>query len=461
MEEKINIALFVDTYYPTIDGVVTCVHQYATNLNSKANVFVACPRRRGHIDDLGYEVLRCNASKVPIIGYDYANPQSDAKFLAALKEKKIDIIHIHSPFNMGKLGTQIAKKRKIPCVATMHSQYKYDFKKATNSDSITKMLLKTIMKTLNSVDELWAVNDNTELLVKDYGYTGNSRVMLNATELLPLDNNVKGEVNSLYNLKEDDNVLMFLGRMIEGKGIFFISEVLNELRKRSFKFKMIFVGNGPDFEAFKEELEDLNLLDSVILTGTLKDRELIAKIYNRADLVIFPSIYDTDGIIKYEAASQATPTLLLKDTLAAGGIVDNENGFLSNQNVDEFASKIIEIFETEGLLEKVSKNVQTNLYRTWNERVDMALSRYKELIEIKKKENERKKKRKETILNKGIEYERAKAITKAKRQLKQNEKREEQRKARSKAVQKPKKQSTTRKTIATKKPKQTKNAKSK
>lgn len=426
MKNKITIGLFVDTYYPTIDGVVTCVHQYATHLKDKANVFVACPKRRGHEDNLGYEVIRCAASKVPIIGYDYANPLGDTKFLNILKEKDIDIIHIHSPFNMGKLGVQIAKERKIPCVATMHSQYKYDFKKATNSDPITNMLLKTIMKTLNSVDELWAVNDNTEVLVKDYGYTGNSRVMLNATEMLPLDSSVKATINEQYNLKEDDKVLMFLGRMIEGKGIFFIAEVLKELKNRNFNFKMIFVGNGPDFDLLKNDIEDFDLKDDVILTGTLKDRNLIAKIYNRADLVIFPSTYDTDGIIKYEAASQATPTLLLEDTLAAGGIIDGENGFLSSLDVEAFANKIIHIFNTPNLLKTVSENVQQNLYRTWEERVNMAFERYKELIEIKNKKNERQRKRLQTIQNKGKEYERAKAITKAKRQLKQREKKEQQ-----------------------------------
>lgn len=426
MSDKITIGLFVDTYFPTIDGVVTCVNQYATNLKDKANIFVACPKRRGYVDDLGYEVLRCSASKVPIIGYDYANPLGDTKFLNTLKEKDIDIIHIHSPFNMGKLGVQIAKERKIPCVATMHSQYKYDFKKATNSDPLANMLLKTIMRTLNSVDELWAVNDNTELLVRDYGYKGTSRVMLNATEMLPLDNSVKQEVNELYSIKEDETVLMFLGRMIEGKGIFFIAEVLNELKKRNFNFKMIFVGNGPDFDLLQDEIEKFNLKNDVILTGTLKDRDLIAKIYNRADLVIFPSTYDTDGIIKYEAASQATPTLLLQDSLAAGGIEDGVNGFLSTLDVEAFADKIISIFKTEGLLKTVSEYVQKNLYRTWQERVDMALTRYKELIEIKNKKNERARKRQETILNKGKEYERAKAITKAKKQLKQNDRKAKQ-----------------------------------
>ncbi len=458
MKDKITIGLFVDTYFPTIDGVVTCVNQYATHLKDKANVFVACPKRRGHEDNLGYEVIRCSASKVPIIGYDYANPFGDTKFLNILKEKDIDIIHIHSPFNMGKLGVQIAKERKIPCVATMHSQYKYDFKKATNSDPIANMLLKTIMKTLNSVDELWAVNDNTEVLVRDYGYTGNSRVMLNATEMRPLDNSVKAEVNELYGLKEDDRVLMFLGRMIEGKGIFFIAEVLNELKQKGFKFKMIFVGNGPDFDLLKDDIDRLKLNDDVILTGTLKDRTLIAKIYNRADLVIFPSTYDTDGIIKYEAASQATPTLLLASSLAAGGIVDNENGFLSTLDVSDFTNKIISIFETPNLLTTVSKYVQTNLYRTWEERVDMAFDRYRELIEIKNKKNERQRKRLQTIQNKGLEYERAKAITKAKRQLKQNEKKQQQKASKIAKMQKSiaKKPKPTKKIIKTKPTKTTK-----
>ena len=55
---------------------------------------------------------------------------------------RIDLIHVHSPFNMGSFGLNLAKKRNIPCFATFHSQFKRDFYNATKSELITNILTK-------------------------------------------------------------------------------------------------------------------------------------------------------------------------------------------------------------------------------------------------------------------------------------------------------------------------------
>ena len=99
MQEKknLNVALFCDAFYPTIDGVVTVVNNYAKILNKTANVFVVGPKARNYKETQEYEVVRCMAVKVPFVGYDYAAPKLDSKFLKKMKERDIDIINIHSP----------------------------------------------------------------------------------------------------------------------------------------------------------------------------------------------------------------------------------------------------------------------------------------------------------------------------------------------------------------------------
>ena len=47
------------------------------------------------------------------------------------------------------------------------------------------------------------------------------------------------------------------------------------------------------------------------------DRELLSYYYNRADIMLFPSIYDSSSIVQIEAASQKTPAVFLKNTATA------------------------------------------------------------------------------------------------------------------------------------------------
>ena len=58
-----------------------------------------------------------------------------------LKNTHLDIVHIHSPFTMGRVGIDYAKKNNIPVIGTMHSQYKQDFLRASKNDS--KMTLRS------------------------------------------------------------------------------------------------------------------------------------------------------------------------------------------------------------------------------------------------------------------------------------------------------------------------------
>ena len=69
-KKKLNIALFTDAFYPMLDGVITVVNHYARILKDRANVFVVAPRRKGHVDNLDYEVVRCKSVKVPLITFD-------------------------------------------------------------------------------------------------------------------------------------------------------------------------------------------------------------------------------------------------------------------------------------------------------------------------------------------------------------------------------------------------------
>ena len=145
MNRKINIGLFIDTFFPMTDGVIMVVDNYAKRLNKIANVIVFAPKCSNSYDDskLPYKVVRCKSIKVPFLDYDLPIPSIDNSFIKELNNYKLDIIHIHSPFTIGKIGIKYAKKNNIPCIGTMHSQYKLDFKRAVKISFLAK---KTIVK---------------------------------------------------------------------------------------------------------------------------------------------------------------------------------------------------------------------------------------------------------------------------------------------------------------------------
>ena len=95
---KINIGLFIDTYFPMIDGVIMVVDNYAKRLSKYANVYVFAPRipKTKYNDSIfNYKVIRCKSIDISFIDYALPLPDFDKKFKEKLNNCNLDIIHIH------------------------------------------------------------------------------------------------------------------------------------------------------------------------------------------------------------------------------------------------------------------------------------------------------------------------------------------------------------------------------
>jgi glycosyltransferase involved in cell wall biosynthesis len=382
--KKINIGLFIDTFYPMIDGVIQVVDNYARILSKTANVTVFAPAPRTKFDDsaLPYKVVRAKKLILPFLDYDLPMPQFDKKFKNELKKSNLDIVHIHSPFTIGKIGVKYAKKHNIPVVATMHSQFKKDFYRATKSKLITKILLSKIMKVFNACSECWAVNGEIAKVFVSYGYKKQPLVFNNGTDFKLIENRKESDklVNEKFNLKSKDTIFLFVGRINLLKNIFFIVDALKLVKDKGYNFKMLFVGSGQDEEKLKEKIKELDLSDVILICGKVTDRSLMQAIYARAHLFLFPSLYDASSLVQIEAASQKTPTIFLEGAVTAGTVTKDINGFIVENDVSAFANKIIEILDNKDYYNKIAEGSYRDLYLSWEKAVDNGYQKYLKLI---------------------------------------------------------------------------------
>lgn len=392
MREKITIGIFIDAFFPMTDGVVMVVHNYAKRLMKYANVVVFAPGYNGvEYDDsvFPYKVVRCYSLKTFFWDYSLPIPKLDRKFRKILDNYKLDIVHINSPFTLGKEGLRYAKKHHIPCVATMHSQYKQDFMRAVKVERIANILNHNAIKVFDKCDQCFAVNSEVaRIYYEDYHCKKLPLVLNNATEMelvkdIKLANNY---INQKYNIKSSDIVFLFVGRINTLKNIFFIVDSLKLLKelKPKLKFKMLFVGTGQDEERLKDKINDLDMNNEIIMCGKVTDRNLLAYYYSRANLMLFPSVYDASSIVQIEAASQKTPTVFLENTATSATVTNNVNGYLSKYSVKDYANKIIEILDNKKLYKEVCENAYRDLYVNWDTVIDNVYSMYIDMIMNKK-----------------------------------------------------------------------------
>ena len=99
--------MFVDSFFPMVDGVTNVVDNYAKRLNDEEfEVVVFCPKNRDkkYVDNFTYRVERCKSVKIFFLDYDMPLPRFDRRYKKILKESNLDIVHIHSPFGVAKSG---------------------------------------------------------------------------------------------------------------------------------------------------------------------------------------------------------------------------------------------------------------------------------------------------------------------------------------------------------------------
>ncbi len=388
MNKKITIGLFNDSFFPIVDGVAMVVDNYARRLSKYADVIVFVPKYKNKKSDdskLPYKIVRAKSLTVPFIDYDLPIPALDSKFKKELNSYHLDIVHIHSPFTMGKIGIKYAKENSIPVIGTMHSQYKQDFQRAVKFNWLANFLTHKLIKVYNNCDNCYAVNQEiARIFYEEYKYKKLPGVLSNATEMNPVKDYKEAceFINKKYLINNKEKVFLFVGRLNNLKNIFFLVESLKILKeKKLLPFKMLFVGTGQDEKQLVELINKYHMEDDIILCGKVTNREHLAYYYARADLFLFPSLYDASSIVQIEAASQKTPTLFLKGSATSSTITENVNGYLSLNSPLEYALKIVDIFKNQELYQQICENCYNDLYKTWDDVVKNVYDMYKELID--------------------------------------------------------------------------------
>lgn len=384
MAEELIIGQFNDSYPPVMDGVANVTQNYAYWLNKKyGRCYVVTPAFPGYQDRDPFPVLRYPS--LPLVfrpPYRLGCPQFDLELRRKLKEIPFDLVHTHSPFSSGQLALKIARQKGIPLVATFHSKFYDDFKTVVKAASFARLGVRQVIKFFQQADAVWTVSQGTAATLRDYGYRGKVEVVYNGTDFVPPEDPEKRRraINEQLGLAPDELVFLFVGQHIWQKNVRLLIHGLKLLQEEGVTYRMIFAGTGYAAEEMKELVNELGLTERVIFMGSILDRDLLKSLYTRADLFLFPSVYDNAPIVIREAAAARCPSVVVAGSNSAEGIIDNVNGFLTENDPVSLARRVKEIITTPGQLAAVGAEAQRTVYRHWEHIMAEVVDRYRELI---------------------------------------------------------------------------------
>ncbi len=380
----LRIGLFTESFPPVIDGVSNAVLSYAKTIQKNhGESIVVMPRYENAFDDYPFQVIRYDSVGTPNqMSYRAGNP-FDFKTIKRLRKQRFDLIHIHSPFVSSILANMLVRKKEIPIVVTYHTKFDLDFEERFDIPLFRKIALSFVLGNIKAADEVWAVSKGAGESLRQIGYTGQYYVMENGTDF------VRGitpqqEQDALfcgqYGVAPEELVFVYVGRMMWYKNIKLIIDTLALATARGLSYRVFFVGDGLELEEIKQYAEQAGISSWSVFTGAVSDREELRKYYSRADLFLFPSTFDTSGLVVKEAAACDCPSLLTRGSCAAEDVEDGINGYLAEENPESMCSRLVQAVADREQLRKAGKAAGEQIYLSWDDAVAKAYARYEMLV---------------------------------------------------------------------------------
>ncbi len=383
--DNINVCLINDSFPPEVDGVANAVVNYARLINEKyGSAQVAAPKHPDADDtQLDFPVIRYpSIDMTRQVGYTAGFPFS-APTVAELQKYSPEIIHTHSPLSATMLARILRDRMDIPVIFTYHTRFDIEIAHMFKGRFIQNEAARALVENISACNEVWTVSRGAGENLRNLGYQGKYTVMPNGVDFprgrVP-DELIK-EVTAGYDLPEGIPVFLYIGRLMWYKGIRIILDALQIFKAKGSDFRMVFVGGGLDKDDIAAYTEGLGLNDKVFFAPALQDREQIRAWYCRADLFLFPSTFDTNGLVVREAAACSLASVLIKGSCAAEDVTDGVDGFLIDENAEAM----------EALLEVLSKDMSAakragmvaleRLYLSWDDSVATAVEAYRDVID--------------------------------------------------------------------------------
>ncbi len=379
-----NILLAVDAWYPQMGGPNVVLANYYKYLSENNEVTAAVPSYGRETDErvdreTGVPVMHVRSVYIPIGGFRNCVPGLDG----ALRQraKQADIFHAHSPFALGNYFANAAKKYDKPSIITFHTKFKDEFMRYTHSKVCTAIMMHRIMSVINKTDYVWTVSNGAAQTLREYGYKGDITIIRNGTDMTVPENarELVDRVNEKYGLADEENVLLFVGRVVQTKNLKLVFSALKKLNG-SVPFKMVVVGDGEGMKEYRQMVFEYGLSDRVLFVGEVTDRQFLKAFYLRADLFVFPSVFDTASLCPIEAAAFGLPTLLVKDSPTSEIIRDGFSGYAVPADADEWAERLKYILSDKSALAAVRENCRRYVYRSWKDVVAEAKAEYDKIL---------------------------------------------------------------------------------
>ncbi|MDO8810979.1 MAG: glycosyltransferase [Gallionella sp.] len=344
-----KILFISDVYFPRINGVSTSIETFRHELRELGHtVHLIAPDYPGSSSDES-DIMRVPSRQLPFDPEDRL-----MKFgwvmahLEKLRNKHYDIIHIQTPFVAHYLGIKLSRLLNIPCIETYHTffeEYLHHY-----IPFVPKVMMGAVARRFsrhqgNSLDGMVVPSRPMMEVLRGYGVATHAEVIPTGLEPESFVPGNGDDFRRKYGIAPDRPMLLFVGRVAHEKNIGFLLKVIDRVRKDIPEVLLLIAGAGPAREGLEHEADKLGLSGNVMFIGYLDRHTELNGCYRSADIFVFSSRTETQGLVLLEAMAQGVPVVSIAEMGTLDVLREGCGVWIAEENLENFSGKVIKMLK--------------------------------------------------------------------------------------------------------------------
>jgi glycosyltransferase involved in cell wall biosynthesis len=336
-----RIGLFTNNYLPFRGGVTTAVETLRQGLEAQGHrAWVFAPAWSGPHDDPAY-VFRYPSVPAPTYpGFAVPLPFS-RRLSRAARALDLDIFHAQHPFLLGVTARRLARSQGCPLVFTYHTRYeKYAHYVPLPEPLVASLAVRLASRFAGSADLVIAPSARIAESLADLGVRAPIAVVPTGVPLDLFRPGDRGEARQRLGLDLDAPLCLYVGRLDREKSVERVIDAFGSIALVVPGARLLLVGQG-SHEAALRRLAGASPARSAIRFAGSIAREELPPYYQAADLFLFASETETQGLVLAEAHACGLPAVAVRASGVDEVVRDGETGLLTKAEVEELADAAI------------------------------------------------------------------------------------------------------------------------
>lgn len=330
-----RIGMFSDSYTPYISGVVRSIQTLRQGIEQAGHeVYVFGPRyptlAPGDDDD---RVIRFPSIAAPLYPeFRIPVPQSrEAERVVA--RLGLHVLHTHTPFVMGRVALRVARTLDLPLCFTFHTRYDMYLRHYARfaGDVLVPLLNAYVRRFCNQCQLVIVPTRAIYRRVLELGVRTRVEVVPTGVPVARFaggDPATRARVRGQLGVDPDAIMLLYAGRLSREKNLPLLLEAFRQAAGATARAILVLVGDGPLREELARKAAAWGLTGKIRFAGAVPP-DRIAAYYQAADIYVFPSVTETQGLAVIEAMAAGLPVVAVGSEVLEEIVRDGREGLVT------------------------------------------------------------------------------------------------------------------------------------